>query len=550
MKTHTTIAIALALAALTINASAQQGGDRPGQPPGGEGARGKTEALTDAQVKQVGTILAGYDAQALTAEQARAIHTAFREAGLPGGPAINEAVTAAGFSPDKLRDLDPPPSAPGGDQRAPNSGEQNPPQGGKKQSDGGKPGGKDQADKSSRGGKGRAEGGKAGGPQQYSIEQAASDNAQLHTIAFNGLAFVTGDFGADTFLPPGKVCDFFGFQYMRDIDAAQKGHNPMFLDRVAGNVLQILTDDQRALFEKAAQQESVELRALAEKRFPLIKAFCRQLDADIPAGSQGLNKAAVIKYVGDIFAADAEVSYQRAQVFGQVASALSTQQKEYLAKMTFGDFNTWPAVDMEKYKLPRGTEKMVNVAYMTHASEFFSWYAGSVKADTYFCPERHGTYFGGFYMKDMPAMGKRDFDISTSVTGDSGKEFLNILTEDQRKNITAIPDLQRKALEEIISVRGTISKELRKFLAGGQADKKTVLALGRRYGELDGEMSYYYASAFAKANRTLTADQRKALVKLRNLDGYTSAPAYIYSDPVSGAVNLPATDSFFFPPTK
>ena len=536
MNTRTPIAIALALATLTINTSAQQGGDRQGQPPGGEDARGKAEALTDAQVKQVGTILAQYDAQALTAEQARAIHGAFREAGLPGGPAINEAVTAAGFSPDKLRDLDPPPSAPGGEQRAPKGGEENP-------SQGGKPGGKEPADKSSRGGK-------AGGPQQYSIEQAASDNAQLHTIAFNGLAFVTGDFGADTFLPPGKVCDFFGFQYMRDIDAAHKGHNPVFLDRVAGNVLQVLTDEQRAVFEKAAQQEAAELRSLAEKRLPLIKAFCRELDGDIPAGSQGLNKAAVIKYVGDIFAADAEVSWRRAQVFGQVASALSTQQKEYLAKMKFGDFNTWPAVDMEKYKLPRGTEKMVNVAYMTFASEFFSWYAGSVKADTYFCPERHGTYFGGFYMKDMPAMGKRDFDISTSVTGDSGKEFLNILTEDQRKNITAIPSLQRRALEEIIAVRGAISKELRKFLSGGQADKPAVVALGRRYGELDGEMSYYYAMAFAKANRTLTPDQRKALVKLRNLDGYTSATAYIYSDPVTGTVNLPATDSFFFPPTN
>ena len=151
--------------------------------------------------------------------------------------------------------------------------------------------------------------------------------------------------------------------------------------------------------------------------------------------------------------------------------------------------------------------------------------------------------------RDMPAMGKRDFDISTSVTGDSGKEFLNILTVDQRKNITAIPDLQRKALQEIITVRAAISKELRKFLSGGQADQQTVVALGRRYGELDGEMSCYYAVAFAKANRTLTADQRKALVKLRNLDGYTSAPAYIYSDPVPGAVNLPATDSFFFPPT-
>ena len=389
---------------------------------------------------------------------------------------------------------------------------------------------------------------KGGGAQQYTIEQAASDQAQLHTIAFNGLAFVTGDFGADTFLPPGKVCDFFGFQYMRDIDAAQKGHNPMFLDRVAGNVLHTLSDEQRALFEKAARQEAVQLRAMAEKRLPLIKAFCRELEGSIPAGSQGLNKAAVIQYVGDIFAADAEVSYQRAQVFGQVASSLTPAQKEYLAKMKFGDFNTWPAVEMDQYKLPRGTEKMVNVAYMTYASEFFSWYAGSVKADTYFCPERHGTYFGGFYMKDMPAMGKRDFDISTSVTGDSGKEFLNLLTESQRKNITAIPALQKKALQEIIQVREAVSMELRKFLSGGQADKKAVLALGRRYGELDGELSYYYATAFAKANRTLTADQRKALVKLRNLDGYTSAAAYIYSDPVREELKLPDTDGFFFAP--
>ena len=40
--------------------------------------------------------------------------------------------------------------------------------------------------------------------QRYSLEQAVSDRAQLHTIAFDGLAFLTGDFGRDTFLPPGK----------------------------------------------------------------------------------------------------------------------------------------------------------------------------------------------------------------------------------------------------------------------------------------------------------------------------------------------------------
>jgi phosphatidylethanolamine-binding protein (PEBP) family uncharacterized protein/Spy/CpxP family protein refolding chaperone len=392
--------------------------------------------------------------------------------------------------------------------------------------------------------------GRRDGPQQYSIQQAISDQAQLHTIAFSGLAFITGDFGGDTFIPPGKVCDFFGFQYMRDIDAAGKGHNPKFLDRVAGNVLKTLTDEQRQTFETLARKEAEQLNVLARKRWPLIKAFCRQLNGEAPAGSQGLNQAAVVQYVGDIFAFDAELSCARAEAYGKVAAAMTADQKAYFGKMKFGDFNTWPEVDMEQYKLPRGTDKLINVAYMTYASEFFSWYAGSVEADTYFCPERHGTYFGGFYMKDMPAMGKKDYDISTSVTGDSGKTFLEILTAEQRRSVTTIPDLQRKALKEVVDVRRGISTELRKPLKGQPIDRDKVLALGRRYGELDGEMSYYYATAFARVNKALTAEQRQALVKLRNLDGYTSAPAYIYSSPVQEEIKLPDTDSFFFPPKK
>lgn len=96
--------------------------------------------------------------------------------------------------------------------------------------------------------------------QRYIIEQAVSDKAQLHTIAFNGLAFITGDFGASTFIPPGKVCDYFGFQYMRDIDAAQKGHNPMFLNRVAGNVFHVLDDKQESLFSALAEEQAPSLR--------------------------------------------------------------------------------------------------------------------------------------------------------------------------------------------------------------------------------------------------------------------------------------------------
>jgi len=384
--------------------------------------------------------------------------------------------------------------------------------------------------------------------QNYSLEQAVSDQAQLHTIAFNGLAFITGDFGAATFIPPGKVCDFFGFQYMRDIDVAQTGHNPMFLDRVAANVLYVLSDEQRARFANLANKQAAQFRDFAVRRYPLIKAFYRQLNGEIPKGSTGLNKDAVMKYVGDLFAFDAELSFERAEMYGKIVSALASEQKAYLAKMKFGDFNSWPSVDMETYKLPRGTDKMINVAYMTYASEFFSWYAGSVDADIYFCPERHGTYFGGFYMKDMPAMGKSNYNISTSLTGDSGEAFLNTLNDEQRKYVTEIPDLQRKSLQEVIEVRRAISTELRKYLNGGQADKQKVLALGRRYGELDGEMSDYYTMAFAKVNKTLTSEQRQTLVKLRNLTGYTSPSAFIYSDPVQGTVKLLNTDSFFFAP--
>jgi hypothetical protein len=383
------------------------------------------------------------------------------------------------------------------------------------------------------------------GPGRYSLEQAVSDRAQLHTIAFSGLAFITGDFGASTFLPPGKVCDYFGFQYMRDIDAAGKGHNPIFLNRVAGNVLHILNDSQRKLFEDLATEQARQFEQFALRRMPLIWAFHQELEAPVPQ----LNRDAVVCYVGDLFAFDAELSYRRAEVFGRVAASLAPEQKAYLGKMKFGDFNTWPALD-ERNRLKRpstslragpapGASRFLNVAYMTYASEFFSWYAGSVEADTYFCPERHGTYFGGFYMKDMPAMGKRDYDISTSVTGDRGAGFLALLNSAQGESITSVIDRQRPALAEIVATRRAISAELRKFLTGGTADKPRVIALGRRYGELDGELSFLYASAFAKVNRTLTGEQRAAVMKLRNLEGYRSAPAYLYSQPLQELPAMP-----------
>ena len=378
--------------------------------------------------------------------------------------------------------------------------------------------------------------------RHYSIEQAVSDRAQLNTIAFDGLAFLTGNLGSCTFLPPGKVSDYFGFQYMRDIDAGEKGHNTSFLTRIANNTLAILTDAQRAELIALGQEQAPLIRELAYKRFPLIKAFRRELEGDLPPGSKGLDARAVMNYSASVWELDGMLAFRRAQVAGAIIRSLTEKQKAELAKLKFGDSSTWPEIPEPIDK--RDFSHDVHVAVMTYASELFSWYAGSVDADVYFCPERHGTYFGSFYMKDAPAMGKRNYSISTSLTGDSGEAFLATLTNPQRQLITSLPNLQRKDLAEIIQTRRTISLKLRKFMNQNLADKASVLKLARRYGELDGEMSCNYATRFAAVNKTLSAEQKDRLMKLRNLDDYPCSGAYVYSERIALS-EIPNTDFLF-----
>jgi len=354
----------------------------------------------------------------------------------------------------------------------------------------------------------------------------------LHTIAFSGLAFLTGEFGASTFIPPGKVADFFGFQYLRDIDAAGRGHNPMFLDRIAGNVMRLLTIEQRRAFEAGAREEAVQLEALARQRLPLVAAFHLELSGTLPPGCKGLDRTAVKASCADLFEADARLAWHRAKVFGSVARSLSPEQRQSLASWTFGDFRTWPQVDREELRdlRPRGASRLESVAYMTLASEFFSWVAGSVDADTYFCPERHGTYFGGFYFKDLPAMGQKDYDISTALTGDTGEAFLEALTPAQRDRMTALIDQQRPSLQGIVSVRREMASRLRGFLNGSGPAESELRTLGRRYGELDGELAYLYARAFVDLHRTLDADQKARLTALRGTPSHEAGSAFLFSD--------------------
>jgi hypothetical protein len=70
----------------------------------------KSKTVTPAQTATVKKILSKYNPKKLTTADAKAIHEQFRAAGLHAGPETRDAIVAAGFDPDKLRDLDPPKS--------------------------------------------------------------------------------------------------------------------------------------------------------------------------------------------------------------------------------------------------------------------------------------------------------------------------------------------------------------------------------------------------------------------------------------------------------
>lgn len=379
----------------------------------------------------------------------------------------------------------------------------------------------------------------------FDIEKTLSDGAQRNTIAFDGLAFLTGNLGADSFFPPGKVADFWGFQYLRDNDPSEMGHNTDFLTRAAFNMLFVLTPDQRAELVTLAESQVNDINQYAYNRFILMDAFRRMLEDDLPPGSTGLDSVAVQAYSAELYRLDGEISYQRAQVMGGLIHSLDAAQKAYLDAMVGHGMLEWPVV--EEPEDLRGLPHDVKVAVMTYAGDLFSWYAGSLEADIYFCPERQGTYFGSIYMKDAPAVGNPGYTIPSNLTAEMGAAFLQTLTPDQASIITNLVPEQKAALYEIVDRREDVAVLLRQFMSGSTPDETVVLDLMERYGELDGEIIVRYTVAFTQVSKSLAPEQRAQLITLRtDLLAELSYPsgAYLYAQSIP-MPEIPNSDFLF-----
>jgi len=411
----------------------------------------------------------------------------------------------------------------------------------------------------------------------FTMSQTVSDGAQRTTLAFSALAMMTGNLDSQSFFPPGKVADYTGFQFLRDNDPSGMGHNTSFLTRVACDVIYILDENQLQILSDLAEAQSASFSLYGWKRYPLMQAFRRLMENDLPFGTTALSETAVVNASKELYLIDGEISYERAVAYAAVINSQTSDQKAFLDAMVGQGWDNWPDHGESDEIVVGHIASLGNVdrtALYTYAGDIFSWYAGDIEADTYFCPERQGTYYGSFYMKDAPAVGVADYSISTELTATAGKALCDAsegyVTEAQALSISALVDAQRDNLysgtTNIVSVRRQISALLRGLRTSADSDSAVlaqVLELSQTYGRLDGENNYRYASAMAYVYQTLSAAQKTKLMALRTsiLSGTysngtsfnftTCTTPFLYSAPITDTEALDsyigngATDAFF-----
>ena len=412
----------------------------------------------------------------------------------------------------------------------------------------------------------------AGSPA-FSMLQTVSDGAQRTTLAFSGLALLTGNLNAQSFFPPGKVADYTGFQFLRDNDPDNMGHNTSFLTRVANNVLYILTDAQLAQLKALAGNQASQISQYGYQRFALMQVFRRLIDGSLPSGKSGISLDAVKAASRALYQIDGQISFDRALLYANLIRSLDATQKGHLDAMKGKGWNSWPNIsDAQVAAKTAGLNQAAKVAVMTYAGDLYSWYAGSLDADIYFCPERHGTYYGGFYIKDAPAIGHEGYSIDEQLTATAGAALSDsskgYVSAAQAAVMSSLVDTQRANLyrgsTNIVQLRADIASLLRGLLrstADSDAVKARVLALSATYGDLDGENNFHSASIFAQVHGLLSAPQKTSLASRRQsilsgtysdgtpFDFTVAASPYLYSEVIADPSVLTPyvgdTDAFF-----
>lgn len=83
------------------------------------------------------------------------------------------------------------------------------------------------------------------------------------------------------------------------------------------NMLNTLTEAQRAEMIILAKSQVSQINEYGYKRFVLMDAFRRLINNDLPSGTTGLSADAVKAYSAQLYRLDGEISFARAQLMGR-----------------------------------------------------------------------------------------------------------------------------------------------------------------------------------------------------------------------------------------
>ena len=347
------------------------------------------------------------------------------------------------------------------------------------------------------------------------ITQTLSDDAQRNTIAFDGLAFLTGSLGADSFFPPGKVADFWGFQYLRDNDPSQMGHNPLFLTSAAFNLWNILDPDQRAQLKTlATAQVSLDRRI---RRPPL----CPDEGLPPPARRRRAHRqprarlAAVKAYSANLYQLDGQMSYDRARVMGAIIRSFSVSQTTFLnTNMVGKGMLRWPAVtgpsDMQ------GLDRTGQRGAHDLRRRYLQLVRRFRRGRRLLLPRTPGYLLRLLLPQGHPSHEHRRHD--------------RLQPHRQRRHHLPAHPLADPAVARHRPRRHPATRprtpssdsaapsatQLRRFIAGESVSSSLVLSQSAAYGALDGEIIYHYATNLARARRIPSPTARRTqLLALR-----------------------------------
>lgn len=170
-------------------------------------------------------------------------------------------------------------------------------------------------------------------------------------------------------------------------------------------------------------------------------------------------------------------------------------------------------------------------------SKAFAWWTGSAAADEALPLGKTAQFFG--------FEGLRAESGRAAQRGTLGRAFFALATPPQRAAMAAAAEAEAEPVQAWWAARREVVQLLRSAsVQGTTLPPAEVERLGRALGRANGQAALAEASAFAAVERTLTADQRAALARLRADPGAADGSVRVTDPSLPAALLKPLEDLY------